>query len=98
MTKPYLPIRLYLPALSIGLLAACSENTIEYTGLLEHRPEGKDGMWVISGRSFSVTQEVELDEDNGALTVGACVELEMQDSDVKEIESTDIAKCRPEQT
>ena len=69
---------------------------MEYTGILDHRPEGKDGMWVIDGTSFSVTADVELDEDSGPITVGACVGLEMEDGDVTEIESMDVSACQPE--
>ena len=90
--------KLTLPVFLLSLSASCSDNEVEYTGILEHRPEGKDGMWVISGQSFSVTEEVELEEDHGPLTTGVCVELEMEEGDVKEIESTEIAKCQSEQT
>ena len=56
-----------------------------------------DGMWVIDGKSFSVTAEVELDEDHGPIAAGTCVELEMEEGDVKEIESTEMEKCQPKQ-
>lgn len=84
--------------LMLSLSSSCSdsENEMKYTGLLEHRPEGKDGMWVIDGQSFSVSGEVDLDEDHGPLNVGTCVELEMEDGDVKEIESERMEKCQPE--
>ena len=81
----------------ISLSASCSDNEVEYYGILDHRPEGKDGMWVIDGKSFSVTDEVELDEDHGPITVGACVELEMDEGDVKEIETAEMDKCQAEQ-
>ena len=95
----YKPINLILLVFLISLSASCSDNEskTEYTGTLEHRPEGKDGMWVIDGKSFSVSEEVELDEDHGPLTVGACVELEMEDGVVKEIESEEMEECQPEQ-
>jgi len=93
-TKPF---KLILPGLLAAYVTACADNEVEYTGVLDHRPEGKDGMWVIDGKSFSVTDEVELDEDHGPITVGACVELEMDDGDVKEIESAEMEKCQTEQ-
>jgi len=80
----------------ISLSASCSDNEVEYYGILDHRPEGKDGMWVIDGKSFSVTDEVELDEDHGPISVGACVGLEMEEGDVKEIESEEMDKCQAE--
>lgn len=81
----------------ISISASCSDNEVEYTGILDHRPEGKDGMWVIEGTSFSVSESVELDEDDGPLKAGACVELEMDDGDVKEIESVKMEKCQAKQ-
>ena len=87
------PFKLILPGLLALLAAACADKEVEYTGILDHRPEGKDGMWVINGTSFSVTENVELEEDNGPLEAGACVELEMEDGDVKEIESKEMEKC-----
>jgi len=89
--------KLILIVFLISLSASCSDNEAEYTGILDHRPEGKDGMWVIGGKSFSVTDEVDLDEDHGPITAGACVELEMEDGEVKEIETEEMEKCQPEQ-
>lgn len=93
-TMPYKPFALILPAALAVLISACSDNEVEYTGILDHRPEGKDGMWVIEGKSFSVTNEVELDEDHGPITVGACIGLEMEDGDVEEIESMKPEECQ----
>jgi hypothetical protein len=97
MNMPYKPFTLILPAVLAILITACADNEVEYTGILDHRPEGKDGMWVIDGKSFSVTDEVELDEDHGPITAGTCVELEMEDGEVKEIESEEMDKCQPKQ-
>jgi len=97
MNMPYKPFTLILPAVLAILITACADNEVEYTGILDHRPEGKDGMWVIDGKSFSVTDEVELDEDHGPITAGTCVELEMEDGEVKEIESKEMDKCQPKQ-
>jgi hypothetical protein len=97
MNMPYKPFTLILPAVLAIFITACADNEVEYTGILDHRPEGKDGMWVIDGKSFSVTDEVELDEDHGPITAGTCVELEMEDGEVREIESEDMEKCQPEE-
>ena len=95
--KPFIqPSRLTLLVILAGGLSSCSDKEIEFTGILDHRPEGKDGMWVIDGTSFSVTDDVELDEDQGAITVGTCVGLEMEDGDVTEIESMEITACQAE--
>jgi hypothetical protein len=97
MNMPYKPFTLILPAVLAILITACADNEVEYYGILDHRPEGKDGMWVIDGKSFSVTEEVELDEDHGPIEAGTCVELEMEDGDVKEIESAEPEKCQAEE-
>lgn len=97
MHLPYWPFRLIPPAALAALICACADNEVEYTGILDHRPEGKDGIWVIDGKSFSVTDEVELDEDHGPIAAGACVELEMDDGEVKEIASEEMHKCKSEQ-
>ena len=97
MNISYRSIPLILPAVLAVLITACSKDEAEYTGILDHRPEGKDGMWVIDGKSFSVTEDVDLDEDHGPLVAGACVELEMEDGEVREIESEEMDKCQPEQ-
>ena len=83
-------------AMLASLSASCADNEIEYTGILDHRPQGKDGMWVIDGKSFSVTESVELDEDEGPLEAGACVGLEMEDGEVTEIETMDTKDCAAE--
>jgi hypothetical protein len=91
------PFKLILPAILAAFVTACADNEVEYTGILDHRPEGKDGIWVIDGKSFSVTDEVELDEDHGPIAAGACVELEMDEGDVEEIESAEMEKCQTNQ-
>ena len=97
MISTYKTVKPILLVLLTGLSVSCADNEVEYYGVLDHRPEGKDGMWVIDGKSFSVTDEVELDEDDGPLKAGVCVELEMEDGDVKEIESAKMEKCQPKQ-
>ena len=41
---------------------------------------------MIGGRSVDVTEKTELDEDNGPLNVGACVEVDIDNGFVEEIE------------
>lgn len=59
----------------------------EFYGIVESRPEGKVGTWVIGGRKVEVTERTELEADNGPLLVGACVEVAYDGKFVEEIES-----------
>jgi hypothetical protein len=66
----------------------------EFHGGIESRPDGTVGTWVIGGRSVRVTERTELDEDHGPLTVGKCVEVEIENGVAEEIESEPARKCR----
>jgi hypothetical protein len=95
MNFSHKPLFWILSAMITLFTASCADNEVEYYGILDHRPEGKDGMWVIDGKSFSVTNDVKLEEEHGPITAGACVELEMEEGNVKEIESQEMDKCQP---
>ena len=41
-----------------------------FYGIIEKRPEGKVGKWVIGGRPVDVTEQTELDDDNIPLKSG----------------------------
>ncbi len=49
---------------------------------------------MIAGRTLTVTDTTELDEDDGPLLVGACAQVELKGIVVKEIESEETSKCR----
>ena len=72
---------------------ACSDDEVEYTGILENRPVGQVGVWVIDGQPYAVSKKAELDEENGPLGIGACVEIELDGKIVKEIETVDPEDC-----
>jgi hypothetical protein len=65
----------------------------EFYGIIESRPESKIGTWVIGGRQVEVTEQTEIDEDDGPLAVGACVQVEYKGNITEEIESEDKTKC-----
>jgi hypothetical protein len=80
---------------SAGLwVPAATQAGEEFYGILETRPEGKVGTWVIGGREVAVTEKTKLEEDEGPLAVGACVEVEYEGGLVEEIESEEMSKCR----
>ena len=65
-------------------------------GILESRPEGKVGPWVVGGETYTATAQTELDLEHGALSVGVCVKVKVYASDptlAKEIESEHAYKC-----
>lgn len=53
---------------------------------------------VNSGQSFSVTEDVDLDEahSHGPLTTGSCIELEPRNTGVTDIETIEMTQCQPE--
>jgi hypothetical protein len=65
----------------------------EFHGIVEKRPEGTTGAWIIGGREVAATERTKLEEDDGPLVVGACAEVEHQGDSVKEIESEEPSEC-----
>ena len=63
--------------LVLGFVAVAAADE-DFYGIIESRPEGKVGTWVIGG----------------PLKVGACVEVEIDDGKVEEIETEPARKCR----
>lgn len=69
----------------------------EWYGLIESRPNGTAGTWVIGGLSFTATNSTRLEMEHGPLVVGACAEVEYlndSQSTAVEIESDDSPGCR----
>ena len=62
-------------------------------GILETRPEGIAGVWVVGGYSFEAGPEVRLSVDDGPLSVGVCVSVDMEGGRVIEIESEPPTAC-----
>ena len=69
-------------------------ESVKIYGPIESRPEGKEGTWVIAGRTFTVTDTTELEPEHGPLVVGACAKVELKGIVVEEIESEEASKCR----
>lgn len=65
----------------------------EFNGIIESRPDGKAGTWVVGGRSVEATERTRLDEKDGPLKVGVCAEVELEDGIVEEIDSEPLHKC-----
>jgi hypothetical protein len=65
----------------------------DFNGIIESRPDGKVGTWIVGGHSVEATERTRLDEQDGPLKVGACAEVELEDRVVEEIDSEPLHKC-----
>ena len=65
----------------------------DFYGKVESRPDDKVGTWVIDGRNLDVTSATKLKEKIGPLVVGTCVEVEIEEGLVEEIETVKMSKC-----
>lgn len=65
----------------------------EFYGTIESRPTENPGIWVVSGQQVEVTDNTKIDNDNGPLVIGSCVEVEHKKGVVKEIETAKPSKC-----
>lgn len=65
----------------------------DFHGIIESRPDGKTGTWVVGGRSAEATERTRLEEQHGPLKVGGCAEVELEGGVIEEIESEPPHKC-----
>jgi hypothetical protein len=47
----------------------------EWYGLLESRPSGVAGEWVVGGRTFTATSATVVEQEHGTLQIGVCTEV-----------------------
>lgn len=83
--------------LSLALLGFMSSAFAdeEFHGKIESMPENSfEGEWVIDGKTYQVTSETEIDEDDGNAKVGACVEVEIDggEKDSGAVEEIEVKK------
>ncbi|MCH9841874.1 MAG: hypothetical protein K0U03_01460 [Betaproteobacteria bacterium] len=67
----------------------------EFYGKIESMPENTfEGVWVIDGNSYTVTNDTEIDEEDGEAKIGACVEIEIDvgEKDAGAVEEIDVKK------
>lgn len=63
-------------------------------GIVQARPAGKVGTWVIGGRSFTATRATRLDTLEGPLSVGACAKVRYRGANIAvEIDSEPATDC-----
>lgn len=66
----------------------------DFCGIIESRPGGKVGTWIVGGCSFEVTELTDLEKDDGPLKIAACLEVDTDDGKVEEIGTEPSRKCR----
>lgn len=63
-------------------------------GIVQSRPAGKVGTWVIGGRTFVATRATRLDTLEGPLSVGACAKVRFRGTNTAiEIDSEPASDC-----
>jgi hypothetical protein len=90
--KQYLVAVFAVASISLAIVQFALANG-DYYGIVESRPDGKVGTWIVGGRSVEVTEHTDLDEDNGPLKIGTCAEVDIDEGKVEEIESEPAGKC-----
>lgn len=70
------------------------QPTDDFYGIVQRRPQGKRGMWMVGNYKFRVSRDVELDADYAPIQTGACVQVDIDDGRVEEIETKPMYKCR----
>ena len=81
-------------SLVLGVFSSSAFAFDDFNGVIESRPAGNEGAWVIGGRTIYVTEKTKLDTGDGELEKGACVEVDISQGWVKEIERDSDWRCR----
>ena len=81
-------------ALVLGLTSQGVMAFDDFNGVIESRPKGDEGAWVVGGRTIYVTDRTKLDTSDGELVEGACVEVDISQGWVTEIEADSEWRCR----
>jgi hypothetical protein len=90
--KQYLVVVFVVALISLAIVQVAVAKD-DYYGIVESRPGGKVGIWIVGGRSVEVTESTDPDEDNGPLEIGTCAEVDIDEGKVEEIESEPVGKC-----
>jgi hypothetical protein len=71
----------------------CAQADQDFHGIVESRPQGPGGTWVIGGRHIEVTQPIIINEGAGPLVVGGCVSVDYEDGMIAEIDTEPASRC-----
>lgn len=93
-------VLLWLAANAQAAPALPASNSPEWRGLVESRPAGIAGEWVIGGRTFLATNSTQIEQEQGVLQVGVCAEvkyrIEGSGNRALKIESAENDECGPD--
>jgi len=73
--------------------SSLSKDNDDFYGIVQEKPENNLGVWVVGNQSFIVTRNTEIDEDYESINIGSCVEIDIENNRVKEIESRNKNRC-----
>ena len=88
-------LMLCLIGVVVGALQAGDEES--HRGLVENRPDGLVGTWVIGGLTFEADSNTQFNEEDGPLEVGTCADVDYVVTDTAnlalEIDSKALVEC-----
>lgn len=90
-------LKAFVLASVVVLFGTIADNAFafdDFNGRIESRPENGLGALVIGGRTIYATERTKLDEHDRPLEVGACVEVDIFQGWVTEIERDADWRCR----
>jgi hypothetical protein len=85
--------RVLLMSCMVLWMPLLSQADDKFYGTVERMPDNRIGTWVIGGHKIVATEQTELEEDDGQIRVGTCVEVESEGKVVEEIERKAIGQC-----
>ena len=71
-----------------------NDSRVRWTGIVQARPAGLIGNWVVGGRSFTTTGSTEFDQLEGPLNLGSCAKVDIRNGAVHEVDSEPARDCR----
>ena len=85
----------FMTDLAIAKRSGGDKNRYEFYGIVQARPHnGRQGEWVIGGRTFFADHGTEFDETEGLLSIGSCAKVHIRNGRVHEIDSEPMQDCR----
>lgn len=78
---------------TINVGSTISKDNDDFYGIVQEKPKNNLGVWVVGNQKFTVTHDTEIDEDYESINIGSCVEIDIENNRVKEIESRHKGRC-----